>query len=459
MPELKLKAQAGPPSESADTNPMHLPWSSHVAPSIDNAFAIVAFGFLLQTLCRHNNDALTPLPGDDGALDHDQGHGHEAVARQLTMFQSAETLCFVTILFHDGFGSPRHAPMATEFEQGTQTHIVNVMYARCQSITAYVQCWHLGGCLRAWGKRKVSDVDSDGAKFLQLFINDMVKAIFAPPVPSAGDLGTIRCPSPWSSGANGSQPLPMTPSLLFNTSQVFMDDPMSTVIKECWKAIASGDFPGRAHLLLSSGTIELCRLGDLIVFLLCEVPFLAAGVFFAIGIHLLRHFAMFLQAELPRLVSLQPKALTVQALRGCSGRSFRLDPRRLIMAMDDIAAGKSSGLGAWSRKQETIDHDAAKILVWAYGRRAHEAMDIRNQSLVLMSDMAKGSGESMNLYFSYSPVINLGAWLPFQVTCLPHPSWSNLSCLTPFQCQCQGCPIANCCSIRCIGCTYVPLLQ
>ena len=96
-----------------------------------------------------------------------------------------------------------------------------------------------------------------------------------------------------------------------------------------------------------------------------------------------------------------------------------MDPRRLVVAMDDITQGKSSGLGAWNRKQDTIDHDAAKVLVWAYGRKAFQLMDIHNQTLVLMSDGAKGSGESMNLYFSYSPVINLGAWLPFQATSPP----------------------------------------
>jgi hypothetical protein len=312
------------------------------------------------------------------------------------------------------------------------------------------------GWLRAWGNRKVSYVDSHGAQFLQLFINDMVKTIFASSAPPSGDLGTIRCPSPWSSGDKGLQSLPMTPSLLFNTSQVFLDDPMSKVVKESWKAIANGN-PGRAQLRLTSGTIDLCPLGDLIVFLLCEVPLLAAGMFFAIGITLLRHFAMCLQAELPRLVPLQPKALTIQALRGCGGRSFRLDPRRLVMAMEDIAEGKSSGLGAWGRKQSTIDHDAAKVVVWAYGRRAFEDMDIRNQTLVLMSDMAKGSGESMNLYFSYSPVINLGAWLPFQVTCLPYRSWSNLSCLTYLPGHCPA--YSTCCALLRIGCMYTPLLQ
>ena len=88
--------------------------------------------------------------------------------------------------------------------------------------------------------------------------------------------------------------------------------------------------------------------------------------------------------------------------------------------MADIAEGKSSGLGARGRNTGTIDHDAAKVLVWAYGRRAFQDMDIPNRTLVVMSDMAKGSGESMNLYFSYSPVINLGAWLSFQETPLPH---------------------------------------
>jgi hypothetical protein len=285
---------------------------------------------------------------------------------------------------------------------------------------SYVDNWALP--LRSWSKRKVSYVDSQGAQFLQAFINDMVKAMFAPTTASPGTIRPIMCPIPWTSGQSNLRPLPMTPNLLFNTTQVFPDDHMSMVIKASWHAVASGECAGRAHMQLSSGTIDMCFLGDLIVFLLAEVPMLAGGHLFAMGIVLLRHFAMLLQAELPRIVPLQPRAAEVAALRGCCGRSFRLDPRRLSTAMDDLAQGKSSGLGAWGRKQGAIDHDAAKVLVWAYGRRAFQDMDIPNQTLVVMSDMAKGSGESMNLYFSYSPVINLGAWLPFQVTCPTQPA-------------------------------------
>jgi hypothetical protein len=208
----------------------------------------------------------------------------------------------------------------------------------------------------------------------------------------------------------------------------FKDDPISSVIKSSWKAIVSGEAPGRAGLSLSSSSIDFCQLGDLIVFLLSEVPLLARGKPFAIAICVLRHFAMLLQDELPRIVPLQPQAASIAALRGCCGRSFRLDPRRLVTAMDDIAQGKSSGLGAWMRKQRNVDHDAAKVYVWAYGRRAFQEFDIDNKSIVVMSDMAKGSGESMNLYFSYSPVINMGAWLPFQVTCPGSP---------PCVCDCE----------------------
>ena len=293
------------------------------------------------------------------------------------------------------------------------------------SISHIISCsW--AWLLRSWGRRKVSYVDSQGAQFLQSFINDMVTAIF--PTPTSSD-GHILCPSPWDAGSDHLVPLPMSPGLLFNTQDVFKDDSMSNVIKATWAAIATGIGSGQAQLQLKSGSINMCQLGDLIVFLLAEVPILAGGAFFAMGMCLLRNFAMVLQAELPRIVPLQPQAKEVAALRGCCGRAFRLDPRRLFQASEDIADGKASGLGAWSRQNGTVDHDSAKVFVWAYGRRVFQTMDIPNRTRVLMSDMAKGSGESMNLYFSYSPVLNLGAWLPFQVTYLSHPAMQlGMSC-------------------------------
>ena len=75
----------------------------------------------------------------------------------------------------------------------------------------------------------------------------------------------------------------MSPGLLFNTQDVFKDDSMSNVIKATWAAIATGIGSGQAQLQLKSGSINMCQLGDLIVFLLAEVPILAGGSFFANG--------------------------------------------------------------------------------------------------------------------------------------------------------------------------------
>ena len=64
------------------------------------------------------------------------GDGEED-GHQNTAFHSAETLHFMTILFHDGFGSPR-CQILPEFELGTQAlmhclvahwqHAVNVRH-------------------------------------------------------------------------------------------------------------------------------------------------------------------------------------------------------------------------------------------------------------------------------------------------------------------------------------------
>ncbi len=46
----------------------------------------------------------------------------------------------MAILFHDGFGSPRQAPAADEFEYGAQTYIVGIL-AACQAMAACAGNW------------------------------------------------------------------------------------------------------------------------------------------------------------------------------------------------------------------------------------------------------------------------------------------------------------------------------
>jgi len=89
-------------------------------------------------------------------------------------------------------------------------------------------------------------VDEQGAHFLQAFINDMFKAMVAPPGLLPDKLRGIICPSPWDAGKDHLQPLPMAPNWQVDTSQVFKDDPISAVVKSSWRAIATGVAPG-AH--------------------------------------------------------------------------------------------------------------------------------------------------------------------------------------------------------------------
>ena len=189
------------------------------------------------------------------------------------------------------------------------------------------------GHLRACANRKKSYVDPEAAEFLQTFINDMVKAMVAPPGLLPEDITCIMCPSPWKAGKDNLHPLPMTSNLLFNTSEVFTDDPVSCIVKATWRAIATGAGNGRANMSLHTGTVDSCQLGDLIVFLLSEVPLLACGVCFAIGRLLLRHFAKLLQSELPRIVPLQPKA-------ACGSPQGMLWP---LISLGSVATGDSHG--------------------------------------------------------------------------------------------------------------------
>ncbi len=46
----------------------------------------------------------------------------------------------MAVLFHDGFGSPRQAPAADEFEHGAQTYIVGIL-AACQAMAACAGNW------------------------------------------------------------------------------------------------------------------------------------------------------------------------------------------------------------------------------------------------------------------------------------------------------------------------------
>jgi hypothetical protein len=215
-------------------------------------------------------------------------------------------------------------------------------------------------------------------------------------------------------------PLQWTRSSGFVDTQAMFDDKghggnaYGHVIKAAWQSVVmTGN--SKAGLKLSSGSIDLCQLGDLIAFLVSDMATQVHGVLFGLGTFMLRQVGMWLERKLPLLLTQEDHAAHVHGLKGMFGRSLRRDPRRLAGALMDIAAGHSSGLGQWGKEQESPDQHAARITVWSYTKLAQRLMAHENLSRGMCMDAAKAAGESMLLAFSYSPVINLGAFLPFQV--------------------------------------------
>jgi len=241
-----------------------------------------------------------------------------------------------------------------------------------------------------------------------------------------GSFANLDCavwvPTPWNKHAEGAlamKPLPWTLSGLVDTRAMFNDgghggSAFGHVVQEAWRSVViSGQ--SKAELQLASGSIDLCHLGDLIAFLISDMALQVNGVLFGLGLFMLRQVGIWLDRHLPQLLAQEDQSAHVHGLKGIFGRSLQRDPRRLAGALLAIATGHSTGLGQWGKEHECSDQHAARFTVWSYTKHAQRLMAHENLSRGLCMDAAKAAGEGMLLAFSYSPVINLGAFLPFQV--------------------------------------------
>jgi len=282
---------------------------------------------------------------------------------------------------------------------------------------------HLGS-LRAWSRRTRSQCDDEGAQFLQEFINSVVDKVGMLPGGFANMTCAIWVPTPWNRHAEGAQamkPLPITANGFVDTRAMFDDQghdgEYGHVIRAAWQSVVISGM-SKGGLKLSSGSVDLCHLGDLVVFLLSDMGLQVHGVLYGLGVFMLRQFDMWLVSKLPQLLQQEDQAAHVHSLKGIFGRSLARDPRRLAGAVASVANGHTAGLGQWGRDHDCPDKHAARMIVWSYTKHARQCMDHENLTRGMCLDGAKAAGEGMLLAFSYSPVINLGAFLPFQV---PYP--------------------------------------
>lgn len=215
------------------------------------------------------------------------------------------------------------------------------------------------------------------------------------------------------------KPLPWTCNGLVDTRAMFDDQGLEGsgfghVVQAAWQTVVTSGH-SQGGLKLSSGSIDICQLGDLIAFLLSDMAIQVDGVLFGLGVFMFRQFGMWMVSNLPQVLQQEDQSAHVHSLKGIFGRSLLRDPRRLSGALLAIASGHSSGLGPWGKEHGCADQHAARLTVWSYTRHAQRLMDHENLSRGICMDTAKAAGEGMMLAFSYSPVINLGAFLPFQV--------------------------------------------
>jgi hypothetical protein len=237
---------------------------------------------------------------------------------------------------------------------------------------------------------------------------------------------SLQVPCPWTAYADPEafKALPLNAKGLVDTRPMFSNEPLElkyigVALRAAWSERACNG-GGQAELELSSGSLDLCHLAELILFLLSEVPLQASGHFFGLGCLLLRQFGHWLDNVLPTLLP-AGQVPDIPSLRGCFGRSFRHDPRRLNHAITAMATGAVSSLTQWEKEHHTHerDDDKAKVIVCAYLERLRKDMAVANLSKCVTMDGVRAAGEPMEIFFSHSPVVNVGGWLPFQVI---HPS-------------------------------------
>lgn len=185
------------------------------------------------------------------------------------------------------------------------------------------------------------------------------------------------------------------------------------VVRETWKTWSN--MPEHAGLVLSSSSVDDAHLGDFVAFCLTLMPIFHNSVLFGLGLMLVREIGNWLEQNTSRLVSWNSSSDDpIPMLQGLC-RARRLDPRLMVQAVLKAAqAGKSTV------KQDGVDRKAARVFCHLYGQLVAASFSKAGTlTKTVLVDGCRNFGETMDLYFSYSPWLNVGAWLPFQVPLFP----------------------------------------
>ena len=128
-----------------------------------------------------------------------------------------------------------------------------------------------------------------------------------------------------------------------------------------------------------------------------------AGFFF-----LIRQLGQWLDKHISEICSFRPLK-AIPELRHMS-RAGRVDCRGAVQVIDE-----ENGQASQAMKPHHIVAQQ-QALCWHYcSQVAFELQKAQFKSLTISSDGWRGKGEAMELYFAFSPELNVGGYLPFQV--------------------------------------------
>ena len=188
---------------------------------------------------------------------------------------------------------------------------------------------------------------------------------------------------------------------LFNFTAAFADSDFECV-KCAWKhhAVSVGASE-RAHNVVVLGTADMehALLGDVIGYCLCHLQGHAKGALVGMAFLLLRQFGTWLARHVHELFDYRPAQQVPEA-------------RTLFFHTALLQASKEDAPDPADMSAQAL----AKGRVFAYCRQVANSLAMApTKTRTFVTDGWRGKGEGLELYYAFSPDLNLGGYLPFQV--------------------------------------------
>ena len=203
--------------------------------------------------------------------------------------------------------------------------------------------------------------------------------------------------------------VPVSAGGLFDFTVAFAGSDFQCV-KCAWKhhavSLASCDRT-RNVVVLGTADMEHAMLGDVIGYCLCHLQGHAKGALVGMAFLLLRQFGTWLARHVRELFEWRPAQQVPEA-------------HNMFFHMAALQVGKEAA-------RELTDMSAValqKARVFAYCRQVANSLAMAStKTKTFVTDGWRGKGEGLELYYAFSPDLNLGGYLPFQVPFAAFCAW------------------------------------